>query len=242
MCTVVILFRPGHDWPVLLAANRDEQIDRAWDLPAQHWPEYPGVVAGRDRTAGGTWMAVNQNGLVATVLNRQGSLGPVAEKRSRGELPLLAASCGSAMEAAAAIAALDPGQWRSFNMVLADRHHAVFLRGLGQGRVEWRQLEPGCHMVTAHDVDDPGSPRVARHLARFSAAVPPMPDWGGWPALLSDVSGDAGEQINVRPRAGFGTVCSSLLAIPATGPPAWLFAAGAPDITPFFLVNGDARG
>ena len=241
MCTVVILFRPGHDWPVLLAANRDEQIDRAWDLPGEHWADHPGVVAGRDRTAGGTWMAVNRNGVVATVLNRQGSLGPVAEKRSRGELPLLAASCGSAMQATAAIAALDPGQWRSFNMVLADRDHAVFLRGLGHGHVEWRRLEPGCHMVTAHDVDDPESPRVARHLPRFANAIPPMPDWGDWPALLSDVSGFPGEQINVRPRAGFGTVSSSLLALPAAGPPAWLFAAGAPDLAPFLPTEWVTR-
>ena len=234
MCTVVVLFRPGHAWPLLLAANRDEQIARAWDSPAAHWPDYPGVIAGRDRTAGGTWMAVNGRGVVATVLNRQGSLGPAAEKRSRGELPLRAAACGSAAAAAAAIMALDSGQWRSFNMVLADREGAVFLRGLGAGRIECQKLAPGCHMVTAHDVDDPESPRVARHLARFSASIPPAPPaWGEWPALLSDRSGLPGEQINVLPRAGFGTVSSSLLAIPATGPTVWLFAAGAPDKAPF---------
>ena len=44
MCTVVLLHRPGHAWPLLLAAIRDERIDRAWDPPAAHWPDRPGVV------------------------------------------------------------------------------------------------------------------------------------------------------------------------------------------------------
>jgi uncharacterized protein with NRDE domain len=57
VCTVILLRRPGHDWPLLLAANRDERLDRAWDAPAAHWPDRPGVVGGRDRT-GGTWMAM----------------------------------------------------------------------------------------------------------------------------------------------------------------------------------------
>ncbi|MEJ0068804.1 MAG: hypothetical protein WDO24_08845 [Pseudomonadota bacterium] len=38
MCTVVLLVRPGHDWPLLLGANRDEMADRHWDPPARHWP------------------------------------------------------------------------------------------------------------------------------------------------------------------------------------------------------------
>lgn len=63
MCTVVALVRPGR---VLLAANRDERIDRPWDPPAEYWP---GILGGRDRTAGGTWMALNKAGVVATVLN-----------------------------------------------------------------------------------------------------------------------------------------------------------------------------
>ena len=229
MCTVILLFRPGHAWPLVLAANRDEMLDRAWDPPAEHWPDRPGVVAGRDRSGGGSWMAVSRSGMVAAVLNRPGSLGPAAGKRSRGDLPLLALDRPSAAEAAAAVAALDAGAWRGFNLVVADRDGAMFVRGLGHGHPEARALTPGLHMVTAHDPDDPESPRVARHLERFRAAAPPEPDdWRAWQTLLADRSGVPGEQLNVTPRGGFGTVCSSLLAIPRSGAPIWLFAAGAP--------------
>ena len=45
MCTVITLIRPGHAWPIVLAANRDESLHRDWDLPAEHWPDRPGVIA-----------------------------------------------------------------------------------------------------------------------------------------------------------------------------------------------------
>ena len=243
MCTVILLIRPSHAWPLVLAANRDEMLNRAWDPPARHWPDRPGVIAGRDRSAGGTWMGVNRDGVTAAVLNRPGSLGPAAGKRSRGELPLLALAHRSADEAAAAIAAMDAGVWRSFNLVLADRAGAIFVRGLGHGHPEVQPLEAGLHMVTAHDPDDPESPRVARHLARFQAAAAPEPapglvrGWRPWLDILADRSGEPGAQMNVVPRAGFGTACSSLLALPQEGPPDWLFAAGPPDKAPFYRVR-----
>src|SRR5260370_39144646 len=55
MCTLVILRRPDHRWPVLIGANRDEMIDRPWEPPGRHWPDRPEVVAGLDRLAGGAW-------------------------------------------------------------------------------------------------------------------------------------------------------------------------------------------
>jgi len=222
---------------VMLAANRDERLDRAWDQPDEWWPEHPGVIAGRDRTAGGTWMGVNRAGVVAAVLNRPGSLGPAPGKRSRGELPLLALDHEAAAAAVAAVTRLDAGAWRSFNMIVADRAGAVFLRGLGRGHPQAEPLGAGLWMVTAHDPNDGSSPRVARHLPRFRAAPPPDTDgWRGWRAILKDRSGAPGEQINVVPRDGFGTVCSSLVALDADDGVAWLFAAGPPDAATFERV------
>ena len=82
MCTLVLLRRPGHPWPLLLAANRDEMVDRPWAPPGRHWPDRPEVVAGLDRTAGGSWLGLNDHGVVAAILNRRGSLGPAADAAS----------------------------------------------------------------------------------------------------------------------------------------------------------------
>jgi uncharacterized protein with NRDE domain len=234
MCTVALLWRPGHAWPVMLAANRDEMIDRPWDPPGNWWPERPGVVGGRDRTAGGTWMALNRHGVACCVLNRAGSLGPAPGKRSRGELPLIAVAEPGLERAVRAIARLDAGRWRSFNLVLASAEGAVWMAGQGRGRPEAMPLPEGVSMVTAFDPNDTDSPRVARHLQHFAAAPAPDTDgWQGWRAVLSDSSGTSVEQINVKPRDGFGTVCSALLGLPAKGAPQWLFAAGPPDAAAF---------
>jgi hypothetical protein len=239
MCTVALLHRPGHAWPVMLAANRDEVLARPWDAPASWWPEVPGLVGGRDRTAGGTWMAVNRHGVACCVLNRSGSLGPAPGKRSRGELPLIALAEPDLRAAAGAVLRLDAGDWRSFNLVLASRDGAVFVRGPGRGRPEGWSLPEGVSMVTAFDPNDEASPRVARHLPRFRAAPPPdTDDWSGWRAVIADSAGTTVQQINVRPRDGFGTVCSALLGLPADGAAQWLFAAGPPDVTPFKPVAG----
>lgn len=237
MCTVVVLRRPGAAWPLLLAANRDELVTRAWDPPAAHWPELPGVTGGRDRTGGGSWLAMNRAGVVAAVLNRVGTLGPAAGKRSRGELPLLAARCPTARAAAAALVALDGGAWRGFNLVLADAAEAFFVRGLGHGAPEAEPLPEGVSMVTAHEPNDLTSPRTARHLPRFRAAPAPEPDrddWAAWEVLLADDSLAEGraDTLCVPEVGGFATVSASLVAL-APGRRVWRFAAGPPNRAAF---------
>lgn len=245
MCTVILLRRPGHPWPLLLAANRDERLDRTWDPPAAHWPDRPGLIAGRDRSGGGSWMGM-RGGVVAAVLNRPGSLGPAPGKRSRGELPLVALQEMTAEAAAVRLAALDASAWRPFNMVVADASAAFFLRGLGAGRPEALPLPDGVSMVTAHDPNDLTSPRTRRHLPRFQAAPPPNPatcDWAGWEALLADDSPGPegpGGALNVPPRDGFGTVCASLVALGAAGGRVWRFSPGPPAPGGFVDVTSGA--
>ncbi len=236
MCTVVLATHLSQPWPLLLAANRDEQLNRPWRPPARHWPDQPDVTAGLDTLAGGTWLALNDSGVVAAVLNRSGSLGPAPGKRSRGELPLLALRHPTASAAAASLVALDAGTYRSFNLVVADRDAAFVLRGTGEGAVSTQQLSPGLHMVTAHDPDDMHSPRVARHLPRFRAApLPNPPDWSTWPALLADAAPPLAAALNVPPANGFGTVTSTLLALGERA--VFLTTHGSPDKARFEPVQ-----
>ncbi|GBQ31814.1 hypothetical protein HLH34_13380 [Gluconacetobacter azotocaptans] len=232
MCTIVLSFAPDSAWPLLVAANRDERLDRPWDAPGRHWPDRPAIVGGRDHVAGGSWLALNDSGVVAGVMNRVGSLGPAPGKRSRGELPLIALEHDNATAAMRTIAALDAGAWRSFNMLIADRHAAYYISGLGYATPEIMMLEPGVHMAATTGPDDMAIPRIGRHLPRFREAVRPVPpDWTSWTQLLSDRSLPAGSELNIPPRSGFGTCSSSAIGVPAdrNAPASWYFAAGAPD-------------
>lgn len=238
MCTLVMLRRPRSPWPLLVAANRDEMAGRPWRAPGRHWPDRPEVVAGMDELAGGSWLGLNHTGVMAAILNRIGTLGPQAGKRSRGELVLEALDHADAVEAAEALSRLDGRAWRPFNMIVADNRDAYWVRADGGAAVQVHPVAEGLHLITALDLDDAASPRIAAYGPRFAAAALPDPaagDWREWVALMADTGGGDGEEAAAMcfTRAnGFGTVSSSLIALPEIGaeiPPVWLFAPGRPD-------------
>jgi hypothetical protein len=251
LCTIVILRRPGHHWPVLLAANRDEMADRRWKPPGRHWPDLPQVIAGKDELANGSWLGINESGVVAAVLNRIHTLGPLPGFRSRGELILRALRFPDASSAASALLLLGPREYRPFNLVVVDARDGYCLRLRSAGhdrdepeRIEMMSLPPGLTMITAFDGNDIRSPRTRRYLPMFQNAAAPEPDhgeWSEWRSLLAargyDPDAGPGGAMTVRTDTGFGTVCSSLMALPgedATATvPIWLFASGPPDQAPF---------
>ncbi len=251
MCTVVILRRPGDLWPLLLAANRDEMANRPWRGPGRHWPDRPEVVAGMDELAGGTWLGLNDHGLVAGVLNRRASLGPDPQLRSRGELPLEALDHADAVDAAAALANLDARAYRAFNMVIADNRDSYWIKGLGPGagpKVQVMEIPEGVSMLTSGELNDRSSERIGRYLPRFEAVAPPDPEAGDWAAWVDFLAAREDGPENGRERAmcvvtdtGFGTLSSSLIALPAADflgiQPLWRFCHGRPGEAPFDPVT-----
>lgn len=244
MCTVVILRRPDHRWPLILGANRDEQISRPWLPPARHWPDRPDVVAGLDELGGGSWMGLNDYGVVACILNRRGTLGPQEGKLSRGEIVLDALDHPDATTAADALKHLDGKAFRDFNLVIADNRDAYWLKleSVSSTKVTATEIPLGLSMVTAGDMNDERSPRIAAFLPQFRAADTPDPDtedWTAWKALFAKgpQPDSRGIAMCFPAESGFGTSSSALVALPSIEsamayPPQelkWSFAAGAPD-------------
>ncbi|MBC8269457.1 MAG: NRDE family protein [Rhodospirillaceae bacterium] len=251
MCTLVTLRRPDHDWPLIVAANRDEKIDRPWAPPARHWPDRDNVIAGLDELAGGTWLGINDDGVIAGVLNRTGSLGPDPALRSRGELPLEALDHAEAVAVAEALFDLDPEAYRPFNLFVGDAREAFWISSLneyGEPGMRLGDIPTGISMLTDRDLNDTFSHRVMRYLPQFHDAAAPDPaedDWSAWTEILAskefeDEAGPKGA-MNIDGGDGFGTVCSSIIAIPSVAlapqKPRWIFAGGAPDKTPFESVE-----
>lgn len=248
MCSLIILRRPGHRWPILIGANRDEKLSRSARPPGRHWPDRPEVKGGLDETAGGSWLALNDWGLLACILNRPHSLGPEAGRRSRGELVLDALDHADATSAADALRHLDGGAYRPFNLLLADAQDAFWLKHDGSGRIEVNPVPPGLGMLTSHDLNDALSPRVTRYRPLFANAAQPVPeegDWQDWELLLGARAGrdkDALDAMCIVTDDDYGTVSSTLLALPATPPdlPVWLHAEGRPGEAPFRPVEDGA--
>jgi len=250
MCTVVLLRRPQHDWPLILGANRDELLTRPWKAPARHWPDRPDVTAGLDELAGGTWMGLNDTGVVACILNRHGTLGSQEGKRSRGELVLEALDHADATDAAGALADLSLRAYRPFNMIIADNRDAWWLALRdGAARMHLERIPDGLSMFTAGERNDPAETRIAAFLPKFEHTAPPDPDknqWDTWAGLMgvTDAKGSAYHAMTFTLDSGFGTSSSSLLALPSIdaaherkAKPVWLFAPGRPDSTAYQTVK-----
>jgi hypothetical protein len=223
VCTLILSLDPAGRWPVLLASTRDEFRSRAWDPPAEWWlEERPGVVGGRDRESGGTWLAVSPaDGRIAVILNRIEPTGlSDREARSRGALPLVAVTGGPE-----AIAAEDLRLVRPFNLALVERGRVGWWRYDGESLTR-HEVPAGLHILTAADLDDMSNSRQRYWLPEFEAAHAPAPGpddrapegWGAWPRLMADVDRpyDDPRALNVRhggAQGAFGTVSAALLAL-----------------------------
>jgi uncharacterized protein with NRDE domain len=181
MCTAIVGYAPGARQPVFLAGVRDEMNDRAWTPPARHWPGRPGLVGGRDELAGGTWLAADPAApRVACVLNGAGREAPAGRRRSRGELPLLAAETGTVED--------DVTRYDPFHLIIAEPV-GVRLIGWDGERLTTRDLPAGVHVVVNSGLAEPGArggdDRLSARVAHFRPLFEAAPrDRASWRRLL----------------------------------------------------------
>jgi uncharacterized protein with NRDE domain len=169
MCTLALYFRVFPDYPLVVAANRDEALARPSAAPMQLWSS-PWIYGGQDLLAGGTWLGVNEHGVTVGVLNRQ-SLAPAdPHYRSRGHLCLDALKYDSANTALHAILEQEDHSYNPFNLVLADGSSAYVVNNQNgpNGPFTVAPLMPGFHIVTNRDPNDHACSRIARFTFRFA--------------------------------------------------------------------------
>ena len=128
MCLLIAMSGVVADAPLIVAANRDERLDRPAVPMTVLRDRGPRILGGRDELAGGTWLAVNEHGVVAGLTNQPSVSGRDPSKRSRGELPLAFASYATAAEAVAAVTTtLNPADYNPCWMLVGDRSSLFFI-------------------------------------------------------------------------------------------------------------------
>jgi uncharacterized protein with NRDE domain len=246
------MFQVVPDAPLIVAANRDERLDRPAVPMTVLRERGPRILGGRDQLAGGTWLAVNEHGLVAALTNQPSANGRDPTKRSRGELPLAFAAHRSAAEAVAVLRGeIDPAVYNPCWMLVGDRE-ALFSIGISGGsEPAIERLGPGLHvlenaplrsqsakadfvriLVTGaladREVSDAAATIAALEtvLGNHEPAVPePRTDATGrvWPASLSAACVHAD---------GYGTRSGMIVSVPRLtgggGAPTVLVADGPP--------------
>jgi uncharacterized protein with NRDE domain len=196
MCLIAVAWRARSGLPLVVAANRDEWRDR----PAQRahwWPDHPGILAGRDLQAGGTWMGITRGGRFAAVTNFRDPSEKKSTARSRGELVtefLLGTDSPALFLTGLSARARE---YNGFNLILGEGA-SLFYYGSREG--EPRAIEPGVHGLSNHLLDEPW-PKVVRARSRMEAAlVAPDPA----PALFDLLSDTAVATDAQLPATGVG--------------------------------------
>lgn len=171
MCLLVVLSRLEPGLPLVVAANRDERYERPAVPVTVLRPSGPRILGGRDLQAGGTWLAVNEHGVVAGLTNRPTEAGRDPSKRSRGVLPLAMAERPSAEEAVAGFEEqFDPSEFNPFWLLVADRS-SVFYIDMTASKATISELPAGMHVLENQPLAA-ASPKVAhvrRRLDRMRA-------------------------------------------------------------------------
>jgi uncharacterized protein with NRDE domain len=158
MCLLIAVSGVIEDAPLLVAANRDEFYAREAVPMTVLRDTGPRVLGGRDLVAGGTWMAVNEFGVVAALTNKPAEGGRDPAKRSRGEIPLLLAAQPTAAAAADALrSTFVPSEFNPCWVLVGDRRELYYVDMTGPGRVESQLLPPGVHILENKPLGDPSA-------------------------------------------------------------------------------------
>lgn len=235
MCLLAISYRQLPGAPILVAANRDEAFDRPF-LGPQVQSGSPKVLCPTDAQAGGTWLGVNEHGVLVAVTNRAISTPPPAP-RSRGLLCRELLECATAAGAAQrAFQELSRGRYAGANYVCLDPQSASVV--YGGDRLGVLDIKPGLHLMTNADLDDDDDRRqvIARRLLE-SVPGATVKDFIDQAARTC-----AAEGVVVRQKDR-GTVCSELVAVATRSEDAvYRHAPGPPDRTAFEDHSAALRG
>lgn len=192
MCLVLFAFDPDSRHPLVVAANRDEFYARP-ARTAQYWEDRPDLLAGRDLSAGGTWLGVSRTGRFATVTNFAEE-GPSEAPLSRGLLTEgFLSSHANAHEFAHGLHA---GAYRGFNLLLFDGERLVYTSNRGHSE----DLAAGVYGLANAELGA-SWPKVLRGRTALAAAMAGTPDPDRLIALLADQTVPPDQELPRRGRS-----------------------------------------
>ena len=210
MCFLALHYKTVPEYPIVLAANRDEFYDRPGLPPADRGG---GIIAGQDPRAGGTWLGVRRDGLIAAVTNLPAQTAH-PHAHSRGLLCMkLLRSAGPADARNELQSAVDAHEMNPFNMLCVSPS-AGWLASFHADRLTVRPLQPGLHVVGNALPDDPSDAKVRHGRELIGRPGPLDQTLASLAAVCADHGTPEGDRDAICVHsADFGTLSSTLLAL-----------------------------
>lgn len=168
MCLIVFNWQPNSEQWLALSANRDEFYERAAQ-PLQEWPSFPGLYAGKDVSAGGTWMGVTQSGRWAALTNiRLGKQGSAVTSRGHLVLDYLTSSLPPEVW----VKEHDFTQYSPFNLLVGTKDRLWYCRNHPESLVQ--PLAAGYYSLSNGQLNSawPKSNLALNQLKNWQAGTP----------------------------------------------------------------------
>jgi uncharacterized protein with NRDE domain len=251
MCLLVMLWRTIPGVPLVVAANRDEWLERP-AVAMTSLSEAPRIRGGRDERAGGTWLATSESGLVAGLTNVPMSTPPVVPKRSRGELPLLLARGRGALEAARALeSSIRSEEFNPCWMLCGDRDALAYIDLSMPGPPRVEALEPGMYALENRPLGpSPKADLVRTRLGELPGELDALVRRLEWLLASHEIPPAAGpDGVDCRLETGaacvhagpYGTRSAQIVIVADRGAPRIRFTAGPSCTAPWQELPPELR-
>lgn len=205
MCLILFAWQAHPDFPLVLAANRDEFHAR----PARAlcwWPESDFMLAGRDDQAGGTWLGVTRSGRFAAITNHRAPTERDPTKASRGGLVSGFLAADTAPGAYLHDVARDADTYNGFNLLAGVVGGELWY--MSKSERTPRPLSPGVYGLSNDQLDTPW-PKLLRARHTLAEALPLLPS----ETLLWDILTDESRPPDaLLPDTGIGIEMERFLA------------------------------
>jgi len=165
MCLILFALQQHEDYPLVVIANRDEYYARPTES-AHWWPDTPGIFAGRDLEARGTWMGVNRNGRFAAVTNVREPGKSEPARLSRGKLTRDFLASRESAETFIEGIESTAQDYAGFNLLVGDSSGLFFVSNRYTGI---RRIPPGIYGVSNGLFDEAWPKLTSGKLALASA-------------------------------------------------------------------------
>ncbi|NOY70230.1 MAG: NRDE family protein [Deltaproteobacteria bacterium] len=151
MCLIAIAIKRHPDFPLIIAANRDEFYDRP-TAPLGLWEDNSNILAGRDLKEGGTWLGATRIGRIAAVTNFRDFSHVMKSSLSRGEL--VSKFLDGIDELGTFLNKLRKGRdrYNGFNLLFGDMNRLFWYSNVADRH---EILKPGIHIVSNHLLNTP---------------------------------------------------------------------------------------
>lgn len=231
MCLAYLAIAAHPDWPLFIAANRDEFHARSC-LAASPWANHPDVIAGIDLQGQGTWLGITKQGRFALLTNYRDPSSVVAGAPSRGELTTRYLVGDEQPEAYALNVHRQSARYNGFNLIVGKLATASYV-GNRSSQTTPQKLAPGRYSISNHLLDTPW-PKAER--LRQALDQHPIEDLNRSLAPVFDLLKDNTQADDMLlPKTGltmdrerllsspfiispdYGTRCSTVIAVHASG-------------------------